>query len=845
MVIRSTAALSETAKKRSLLQRMVFVHAILLFCLLVIVARLMKLQVIERDAYASAAHDQHYGDVTLSAQRGDILALNSKTGETAILATNTTLDLVYVDPFVVDEPTRIAELLADLLVTDAIHKDCSEGKDTCPRELLALKDSPYTPAYDPLILARRMASGGLLEPIADLTARPADIQISDITEVRRRFARDIENRISEKRVTFVPLKYSATKTQKAEVEDLHIAGIYVNDEQNLVYADPEEVVQSRIPVIARSLAPLLEVEASVIQNALRSRPLRYVPVMRRVTPEMSLKLKELKLASLKDANARRSKAATREEAEEITDPLRGIALINEHWRYYPDGTIASHVVGFLNVNLEAQYGIERTFDPQLHGQDGSITAVSDLQGGQILTAEQTIIDPKDGDTIVLTIDPFVQKEVERLLQAGLETYEAESGQAIVMDPYTGRIIAMANAPLFERNSYASVYLREPLLVPEDKRKAIVVEVFHPVTNERVVKAYIDDVFTEEGRKNLPEDVRQNLLAIEEMYDLENLARYYVYVGEFSRREVFPTDIPGVWLKYKNNLGVGAYLNRTIQEFYEPGSVMKPITMAIAIDQGEVSPADTYLDTGEVEKDEFTIRNAFKRSYGRVDMTQCLAYSINTCMTSVSDKLGKKLFHRNIERFGFGRVTGIELEDELSGEVRPWKEWSNALLATSSFGQGMAATPLQVITAYTPIANGGTLMKPHIVDRIIHEDGTEEVTEPVPVDQVITPRTSETLTAMLVASVDTGFANRAGIRGYRIAGKTGTSQIARPGGGYESGTGSTIASFAGYLPAQHPKFLVLVKYDRPKRGSDGSATAAPVFKQMAEFMVEYYGIQPQR
>ena len=271
--------------------------------------------------------------------------------------------------------------------------------------------------------------------------------------------------------------------------------------------------------------------------------------------------------------------------------------------------------------------------------------------------------------------------------------------------------------------------------------------------------------------------------------------------------------------------------------------MKRIRMAIAIDQGEVMPSDIYEDTGEVEKDTFIIRNSNKRIYGRVNMTNCLEFSINTCMTSIGDKLGKKLFHRMLERFGFGRVTGIELEDELSGDLLPWKDWKNSTLATTSFGQGFSATPLQVITAISAIANGGKLMKPMIIDRLIHPNAGEEVRQPVVVDQVITPTTSETLTAMLVSSVDHGFAKDGKVKGHKIAGKTGTSQIARPGGGYETGTGSTVASFVGYAPVDRAQFVILVKLDRPKRGEHGATAAAPLFRQIAAFLFEYYGLPP--
>ena len=215
------------------------------------------------------------------------------------------------------------------------------------------------------------------------------------------------------------------------------------------------------------------------------------------------------------------------------------------------------------------------------------------------------------------------------------------------------------------------------------------------------------------------------------------------------------------------------------------------------------------------------------------------------MTSVSMKLGQKLFHRMIERFGFSRITGIELEDELPGEILPWRQWSQALLATSAYGQGISATPLQVITAWAALANGGRLMKPTIIDSVIKSDGSVIETKPQIVDQVITPESSDTITAMLTMAVRDGWARAAAIPGYRIAGKTGTSQIAGPGGKYEAGTGSTIASFAGFGPVPEPKLVILIKFDRPgiKAAEHGAGSAAPVFKKIAAFLFDYYGVPP--
>ncbi|MBT5237047.1 penicillin-binding protein 2 [Candidatus Peregrinibacteria bacterium] len=833
--------LSETQRKRLARHRIVIVHAALLLALLVVVARLLELQIIKGKDYRTQAQSQHFGGVVLPAKRGIIYSHNSKTGEQSILATNTTLELAYVDPMVTDKPTYIASELAHLLVTEDFHELCGAGDKECPTELAEF----YANSFDPLERIGKLQSGALLEPLTQGLPDVSPEDIPDIEDIRRSFARDIEKRISEKRVTFVPLVYGATKIQMKAVRELALNGVYVVDETRIIFADPEEISSTKIASMARTLEPFVDIDDTVIRRLLRSRPLRYVPIMRRLPPDLSLKVRELKLTSFQETNVERSKAATREAALSIQDPMRSVALLPEHWRYYPDGKVASHVVGFLNSQQEAQYGIERTFNLELRGQEGRITSMSDPQGGQILSANQTIVDAKDGDNITLTIDRFVQKKVEEIMDDAVKRFEADAGQAIIMDPFTGRIIAMVNAPTFDSNNFGTVYGKEPWYLDKHKQDEVVAELYHPKTNQFVVKMYLKDLYSEEGRLELSEKTYETLQEIETMYDLKDIIRYYLYIGENSRREIFPTERPDFWLRFTNNIGVGAYLNRNIQEIYEPGSVFKPITMAIAIDQGEVSPDDLYEDTGTVEVDEYKIKNALNAHYGEVNMINCLEFSVNTCMTSVSMKLGKKLFHRMIERFGFGKITTIELEDELPGEILPWKKWSQALLATAAYGQGISATPLQVITGWSALANGGKLIRPTIIDSVEKSDGTVIETKTFVVDQVITEETSETISAMLVSVVENGFGRSAGVPGYKIAGKTGTSQMAGPGGQYEIGTGSSITSFAGFAPANHAKFVMLIKFDRP-RAKDiefGSQSAAPVFGDIAKFLFSYYGIPP--
>jgi cell division protein FtsI/penicillin-binding protein 2 len=843
-------SISDTQKRRAFHRRIDIVLGILLVLLLIIVARLIELQMIRGKEYEETARSQHFGGIVLPAKRGEILSRNSKTKETNIFATNTTLDLLYVDPFVTKDKSYVADALAEMLLVEAYDRVCRAGKKECPREFRKY----YSDAFDPLLkfpqgiprIENPLIENKVLEPpeAIDIAER-----IPDRDAIKRQFSRDIEERISEEFVSFVPLLYGATKVQLRRVQDFGIPGVYASENQKLIYANPLHIPDFERRRIARILSPPLGLDTTFIRERLRQRRLRYVPIFRRLPPELSKQAKKLKEQSFLDAAQKRSDLRARgngDAADDVIDLLRGIALIPEHWRFYPDSTVASQVVGFLNVNQQAQNGTERTFDHELRGQEGRISTLTDPFGGQIVSDDQTIVQARDGKSVILTIDRFLQKQVENILQKALDDFEADSGQALITDPHTGRIIVMANVPLLDSNNYSTVYEKIPHVLTEDEEPAIVVEIYHPQLNDLVIRSYINDL-SPEGRARLSKELQGELRDIERLYDLEDLKRYYLYIGENSRIELFPVhaaDGTRKWLKYKNRIGVGAYINRTIQEIYEPGSVFKPITMSIALDQGEITPDELYMDTGLVEIDEYKIANAEGRVFDEVTMTDCLSYSVNTCMTHVSRKLGKKLFENYIRRFGFGKITGVQLEDEKPGQVLDWRRWSDALLATAAYGQGISSTPLQLVTAFGALANGGKIVKPTIIDSWIEPDGTIVPVHPQILEQVITEESAATVSAMLAKGMNEGFAKTAKVEGYRMAGKTGTSQIAGPGGKYEeAGSGTSITSFAGYAPVDQPKFVMMVKFDRPRALEYGSQTAAPVFKDIAALLFEYYGIPP--
>lgn len=291
--------------------------------------------------------------------------------------------------------------------------------------------------------------------------------------------------------------------------------------------------------------------------------------------------------------------------------------------------------------------------------------------------------------------------------------------------------------------------------------------------------------------------------------------------------------------------VEMYNNSSIFTPYEPGSIFKPITMAAAINEGKVGPQSPFHDSGS--RDGLCtkpIRNAEDKVYNDTDMTGVLENSINTGMIYVAELLGTNKFRDYVEKFGFGIKEGIELDTEASGVIdslsKNKKDKIDCYTATGSFGQGLTVTPLQMVTAYSAIANGGKLMKPYIVQEVRQSDGSTEKIKPKVLRQILDPRTSKLLGGMLVNVVEKGHAKQARQEHYYLAGKTGTAQIPGPGG-YSA---DTIHSFVGFAPADDPKLVMIVKYEKPQR-KYAESTAVPVFGDIMKFLLQYYQIPPAR
>jgi len=287
--------------------------------------------------------------------------------------------------------------------------------------------------------------------------------------------------------------------------------------------------------------------------------------------------------------------------------------------------------------------------------------------------------------------------------------------------------------------------------------------------------------------------------------------------------------------------INVFLNPAIHSLFEPGSIFKPITMAIALHKKLLTPLTTYEDKGFVKIGGYTINNSDLKSHGIQTMTQVLEKSLNTGAVFVQQLIDKTTFKKYLEKFGFSKKTGIDLEGEVKGNLSNLNTNRDIEYATASFGQGIAVTPIELVVALSAIANEGQIMRPYLVEKFIYDDGKEQKVEPKKVGQAISPEAAETLTKMLVSVVENGYGKKAGVPGYFIAGKTGTAQV--PEGGVYSD--KTIHSFGGFFPAFDPQFFVLVKIDNPQGIRFAADSVAPVFREIAEYILTYYEIPPTR
>ena len=433
--------------------------------------------------------------------------------------------------------------------------------------------------------------------------------------------------------------------------------------------------------------------------------------------------------------------------------LRGVTFVKDNKRSYPQDKVGAKIIGFVGsdgVNVRGQYGLERYYDDVLTRKTNGVTI--NFFAELFSDIKKTIVsntDKQEGD-IVLTIDAEAERVLHQTLVETKETWKSDTIGGIIMDPKTGRIIAMDALPTYNPNEFTEV-------------------------------------------------------------------------------------------KDSNS-----FINYNVSGVYEMGSIIKPLTMAAALDAGVVDETKTtYNDTGFRDLNGYKVRNFDGKARGPgVTMQTILDKSLNIGIVFLVEQLGIKKFQTYFKKFGIGLETGIDLPTEASGLTDNLESTVLVDNATAGFGQGIAITPIQTIRALAALGNGGTLVSPHVVDSIVYQNGDVKKISFDEGEQVITPETSEIISRMLVHVVDNALKNGDyKMDRYTIAAKTGTAQMVKPGGGYYEDR--YLHSFFGYFPAYEPKYIIFLFQTHPKGAEYASATLTDPFFKIVKFLISYYEIPPDR
>lgn len=423
--------------------------------------------------------------------------------------------------------------------------------------------------------------------------------------------------------------------------------------------------------------------------------------------------------------------------------LDGVYSRKEPKRYYPNDGLAAHVLGFVGTDEIGLGGVEQFYNEKIRGEGGKLYLERD-GSPERRVFDSYEVQPHPGQTVVLTIDQSIQYRTEQALFAAVANSHAKSGTAIVMDPHTGEILALANAPAFDPNE------------PGDE----------------------------------PPEVRTN------------------------------------W---------------ALQNIYEPGSTFKVVAYSAALERGLVQPDDKIdCQNGSITVAGRLIHDG--HSYGVLTIADALAKSSNVGAIKLGLLLGNESMYEFAKRLGFGSKTGIDLPGESAGIFRPVNRWQPSSIGSIAIGQEVGVTPLQMATAYSVIANGGSWVKPHVVREMRSPDGSILLQAKPELRPALKPETVEKLRGMMEGVTLHGTARKAQIEGYTAAGKTGTAQKIDPKTRRYSAT-KYIGSFVGFAPVSNPAVVIIVVIDEPQGAYHGGDVAAPVFREIAEQILPDLSVTP--
>ena len=579
---------------------------------------------------------------------------------------------------------------------------------------------------------------------------------------------------------------------------------------NTLICNPQDIDKNKetheeAEYIADKLSVVLDMDYDKIYNLL-TKENRYQVIKKRLTIEETQQVKALKTPKDADGDGKT-------DADDKSKIFRPITFEEDSKRYY-SYNVAPSILGFTGYDNNGIQGIELTFDDYLSGKNGSVVSAQNASGTTLEDQQyEAYTGAMTGADVVLTIDETIQHYLEQHLEAAVEECELKEGAAgIVMNPKTGEILAMSTKPDFDANEPYDVSRFEKYSVQFEYNSEIMGKTL-TVDDQKEIFDTTKTSKTQSNDDSEEDEVDYSLLTDEEIEELK------------EERTV----------AMRNKM----WRNKAISDAYEPGSTFKIITAAAALEEGVINFDTGFVCNGSKKLGMFDIHCHVSSGHGAQSFLEGVKHSCNVVFMETGLRLGAVKFKDYFEAFGLTRKTGIDLVGESKGVFYDKEKLSDTDIATSSFGQGFNVTPIQLITAISAVVNGGNLLRPQIVKEIRNSSGVIKSYQPEVVNKVISEETSAKMRDALeqVVSAADGTGKNAYISGYRIGGKTGTSQK-----GDRSGT-KRIASFVGFAPADDPQIVCLIMLDEPQVANKfGGTIAAPVAGAVIEDTLEYLGVE---
>ena len=508
------------------------------------------------------------------------------------------------------------------------------------------------------------------------------------------------------------VKVEDIQVRRGTIFDRRGRELALNLELESLYCDPEALIADEEDI--KRLGSLVNKEPRRILAKIPDEG-RFAWIKRKLSPEIADKVRDL--------------------------DIEGLGFVTEAKRVYPKGELASHIIGFVGIDNQALEGVELKFNKYLTAKGGKVLLERDASGKTLSSGVNT---EAKGNNIVLTIDEVLQRLMEKELETAMEHWKAAAASAIMMDPYTGEILALANRPAYDLNRSGNV-------------------------------------------------------------------------PGFEKR------------------------NRAITDCYEPGSIFKIVIGAGSLEEKLVTPNSLFdVSKGGIQVGGKTIRDVHK--YGVLTFKEVIQKSSNVGSIMAGMKLGRENIYRYAKLFGVGEKTGIDLPGEVSGWIHKPERWSGTSLGAIPIGQEVAVTPIQMLRAYAAIANGGILVRPHVVSEIVSPDDTIIASfRDNDAHRIISARTAETFRDILKSvTEDGGTAKSASVDGNLVAGKTGTAQMIDTVTKRYS-RDKYVSSFVGFVPADNPRLAMIVVVYEPKGQIYGGVVAAPVFREIARQALSYLNV----